>query len=469
MLDLRSSEDQGTDLTITLDMFDTKIPLNINDADISPETKETPPEREGITDMSFTLISCRTSELMRRLITPDLKDGMPALEEHSKTLEQIYEMWHEGYIQYTSPSTDILAWIGVNVSRLVIGKMTLILYMPVLFSSPSEEFSAELRTKLFISAIEVAEYNHALNAEPAARQWRWIYQTYTHWYAIVFLLIEISRRDYSPTVERAWVALHSSWLIPPQSSMNKNLRVWIPLRRLMLSARKHREAELERLRNNSQAARQVELDDMNTPHPQSSGPVSVAAGVELFRDRWRKLVGLASADYPAGSTATSNAVSPFPGGAANAGHAAQSVFSPTAAYDQLGANFSPSFAPTYDRSPNSASQGFASAHMDPALTVAGMGSASMAANPFDPSYSAFNASSADFSGGQPLGSSFTPWLWADADPSVDVFANMSATDADFDMNMDVELGMDWQNWVESAKGAETQWNAEGGGDMSRRS
>src|SRR5215469_13666441 len=48
MLDMRASEDQGTDMTITNGSFDTKAPLNINEADIDPESKQMPPERDGV-------------------------------------------------------------------------------------------------------------------------------------------------------------------------------------------------------------------------------------------------------------------------------------------------------------------------------------------------------------------------------------------------------------------------------------
>ena len=39
ILDLRASEDQGTDPAITSGSFDTKMPLNINDVDIDPNSK----------------------------------------------------------------------------------------------------------------------------------------------------------------------------------------------------------------------------------------------------------------------------------------------------------------------------------------------------------------------------------------------------------------------------------------------
>ena len=52
-LDLRASEDQGTDLTIAHGSFDTNITLNVNDTDIEPETKKMPAMRDSMTDMSF--------------------------------------------------------------------------------------------------------------------------------------------------------------------------------------------------------------------------------------------------------------------------------------------------------------------------------------------------------------------------------------------------------------------------------
>ena len=56
MLDIRASEDQGTELSIASGSFDTKIPSNINDEDIDPETKQMPTEHDGVTNMSFTRI-----------------------------------------------------------------------------------------------------------------------------------------------------------------------------------------------------------------------------------------------------------------------------------------------------------------------------------------------------------------------------------------------------------------------------
>jgi len=105
-------------------------------------------------------------------------------------------------------------------------------------------------------------------------------------------LIEMARRPWSPIVERAWVALHSSWLIPVRSESQKNVRVWFPLRKLISQARKHRDTEIARLSHDPLAASQLLAEDDKIPVPTSSGPFPNGKSEDIFREIWRKLVAL---------------------------------------------------------------------------------------------------------------------------------------------------------------------------------
>lgn len=457
MLDGRASEDQGTDLTITAGSFDTKLPLNINDADINPESKEVPTERDGITDMSFTRIHVGLCEITMQMMAPGSRNGAAGLENQSSLLNEIYQKYEQGYFQYTTEAGNIVYWVAVTIARLTMAKMTLIIFLPVLFSSPSEQFSDEMRTKLLVSAIEVAEYNHALNNEQACRQWRWIYQTYTHWHAIVYLMIESSRRPWSPIVERAWVALHSSWLIPPQTPMAKNLRIWIPLRKLMAKARKHRDVELNRLRADPQAAARLDMEDQKIPSPSSSGSFTTESGVDIFRERWHQLVALPKG--PGDGTQTS--------GTSDAGLVDPSTWPiamSMAAYDLGDLTSDMTFEPTYcDSSRQQAGQPLESTNvrdLEPAITQSAVSDVALGQTA-GPSYNHFPTVPGDWSDGRLNGPGLGSWLWADADPSVDVFSNF---DMDYiDANMELDGEVNWYNWVESAKGM--QWDAgpRGGG------
>ncbi len=439
--------------TIPLGSFDTRLPLNINDADIEPNAVQMPTEREGITDMTFPLVSAEIMETSKQMMTKGTKDGLLGMEEQSRLLKEMYQKLERRYLRYSVESGNIAYWVIVNVTRLVMAKMTLFIYLPLLFSSPKEQFSEEIRNKLLVAAIEVAEYNHALNAEHAARHWRWIYQTYTHWHSIVYILIEASRRPWSPLVERAWMALQSEWLIPTQSHMDKDLRVWIPLRKLTANARKHRDAELKRLRTNPQAAAQLEMADNMIPIPTSSGSFPAGSDVvALCRERWRQLLSIDGS----GSVLTQTLGQSVQGVSSSL---AQSTYSgqPTAnsmsAYDDGGLGSSKAFDATYfDASGLQTSQNLSGIYQSDfqPTTVRNTTSEFAMDQTAGPSY---NTAPTKWS---PTGPGLSHWLWADTDPSVDVFADIDAGAVDVNMDLDGEI--DWYNWVESAKGMES-WNA----------
>lgn len=442
VLDVRSSEDQGMDLTITTGSFDTKLPLNLNDADIEPDTKETPIERQNIADMTFSIISYEICIIVRRLMA-GLGRG-----DQSRLLNEIFEKLDQAYLQHSTEAGNIAYWVAVTSTRLVMAKMTLLIYLPILFSSPNEQLSDGLRTKLLISAIEVAEYNHSLNSEEACRRWRWLFQTYTHWHSTVYILIEISRRPWSSIVERAWVALHSKWLIPAQSKTNKNMRIWFPLRNLMAKARKYREVELDRLRGDIRAAVQLEIDDSKLPLPASSGPFPAGNSSDIFRERWRKLVGITNeaqlrilpGETPATAAATPSTVLPT-------GNAIQQGFDSVLMYggdDSLSnLNFGSASLTGQDLTNPTANTNTTSS--SGVTTNSHNGMPQMQTE--NPAYYAPPAVPFDWPGGAPIDSDTLPWLWNETDPSMDV-------PTDMDIKMDLDTEVNWYNWVESVKGME---------------
>jgi hypothetical protein len=387
-LDLTASEDQGIDLFIANDSFDTNIPLNLNDEDLNTETHTMPEEREGLTDMSITRLYFGSAQVMRKLMATMRTSSVTNLQEQSRMLDDLYRTYEKGFLQYKN-TEDMVYRFSINAAQITMAKMKLIVFLPVLFSSPSEQFTNDTRDKLLVSAIEVAEYNHALHIEQAYNPWRWICQTYTHWHAIVFMLIEIRRRPWSCIVERAWVALQSPWLIPTRSIAGKNPRTWIPLQSLIAKVREHREAELNRLRSDVRIAAELEVEDQKLPLPSSTGLLPTIHGVDGNRSRWRQLVSLPEED-------------------------AEDTNRPTY-QDQSSSGIVPGPSTS-----SAADANASSLHTESAR------------------------SAADIS----LGFGSIPWLWADAGPSVDVPADFDVGSVDIDMDLDRDVN--WHQWIESA-------------------
>ena len=444
-LDIRASEDQGTDLTIKRGTFDTKMPLNINDADLNPESKRMPTERSGVTDTSHVRIFAESWDIMTQLMAPGGADIAAGLEVKGRLLDELSQRYEQNYFQYMTETDNIGYGVLQSVVRLVVAKMTLLVFLPILFSSPGEDLSDEIRLKLLVSAIEVAEYNHSLNAKESYKHVRWVFQVYTHWYAIVYLLIEINRRPWSPIIERAWNALHSSWLIPAHVSVDKNMHMWFPLRKMMIKARKHRDTEIDRLQADPKAAAALDLEDRKLPLPSSSGHLPADFSVEALREHWHKLV--TSPQTSTQEQVTSNVKLPRPSLQATMKSMFEyspNDFSSMMEVDSIHHNTTGVQAGRTHESTHAAAF--------PSMNVTDTVNRPLSGQAADPTPKYHVTSPGTWSGTDGTG---LPWLWADADPSADVFSNFNMEYANANVNSGSDIN--WYNWFESAKNME--WNS----------
>lgn len=462
MLDTRAAEDQGTDLAIPIGSFDTKPPLNINESDLDPHSTSWPSEREGITDMTFARVIAGVMEIHRSLMTRTDKNNVADLEARSRLVNGVFEKFEHEYLRYAVEAGNLLYWLTATVARLVMAKLLLISFLPILFSDPSEHASDDTRHKLLRAAIEVAEYNHALNSETALKQFRWVYQTHTHWYSVVYMMLELARRPWSPISERAWVALQSPWLFPSQSHKDKKLRIWVPLRKLMAQVRRHRASELEKLHADPQTAAQLEAEDSQLDPPSSSGPFPAGQdSVRVFLERWRQLVAKHSTSRHQGpgdvqASRASNAE--LPAGVYSADH----VYPNMSSYNNRAApTFSEASRPpepirltaqVQSTLPANTAQHPLVAHQRQAF--ADSGAALLSLPRTGPA-----AASAQRPAKSAAGPESMHWLWTDSmDVTASEFPNLDEY-VDVDLSMDPEAGVNWYSLVESAQGGDGQWPA----------
>lgn len=294
-------------MTIADRTFDTQIPMNIHDSDITPDMKELPQERVGPTGMTFCLIRYEIVSRARRLHSATTsmaacpKDAQMTLEEREDLLNQMHERVDKYLESCSEKDGELLHWVAASVARLIMAKMSLFVYQPFLFAEANQDVSRSVRDRLFTSCIEAVEYNKLLSNDPRCKQYRWLFQTYTQWNAIAYLLLEVCRRPWSASVERAWIALDSSFRTPEPTEytrITEHSAVLLPLRKLMAKARRRREEELTRLRADPQAAEQLDDEERNNNFPARFHHLPSSVRITLAQDRWRKLVGRPSLPPP---------------------------------------------------------------------------------------------------------------------------------------------------------------------------
>lgn len=305
-LDMRATEDQGTELTNPDGSFTTALPSNVDDADLWPEMEHTPPERSRLTNVSLLRLCSKVARCTQKMMAIG---GAAAVDDHGQLIESVTQELDRDYFSVTDPSQHHAYLAAAGTMRIFLARLTLLAFLPALLSSPDANVSTEIRNKMLIAGIEIAELNHALNTEPSCQPWRWVYQTQQHWHAVVYLLIDICRRPWSATVERAWLALQSPWLLPARASSYRNPTVWVPLKKLMNRARSHREEELSRLRHDLEEARRLEREDQkHISVPSSSTTFPMYYNEEMFRKRWNQLLTSGTGENTDDSSA-SNAMS----------------------------------------------------------------------------------------------------------------------------------------------------------------
>ena len=272
-LDHRTSEDHGTDASITMHMFDTGVPLNINDTDITPEMQSPPTEREGFTEMTFDLIRytiARTFRLINqsvsgsptcRVVTQNL-----TLEEKERAVEELRQELETKYLRYCDMNIP-LNWVTATVTRLVMAKMWLIIHHPFQREDAGAGLPQDIKDRLFLTSIEAIQYTRLLETEKATSKWGWLFRTYVQWHAVAYVLSELCVRKQGPDVEAAWQVIEGAFeewggLV----ASNKKGMLWKPIRKLMAKARAVRAQEL--------AARSA----LNCPLGFISTPLSMASG-----------------------------------------------------------------------------------------------------------------------------------------------------------------------------------------------
>ncbi|PGH17921.1 hypothetical protein AJ79_00820 [Helicocarpus griseus UAMH5409] len=251
LLDFQAAEDHGCDPFIHEAFYDTRIPLNINDDDISQDSKETPEEREGCTDLTFTLIRCEVTVTAKRLnyIAPSpacpKADFSLSIEQREKLVEDLNKRLEDRYVQHCNMTVPIL-WTCATVSRLAVSRLWLTIHQPMSGLECNEATVVNDKHKrLFLTSIEVLEFSCLLETNENTMKWSWLFRTHMQWHAVAFTLSELCVRPPCPGVDRAWQAINTVYEI--WDLQEKRGTVWRAINKLKARAVRFRENQLREL------------------------------------------------------------------------------------------------------------------------------------------------------------------------------------------------------------------------------
>lgn len=244
LLDARSSEDHGCEPIVHDAVFDTKLPLNVNDVDLSPHMTEFPREKEEATEMIFCLIRCQVTRTIRKIgyVPASLRGfGREKLSRESRLIlmGELQQLLEGRYLRHCDPSVP-LSLAAETVARLIIARMSLALHHPASHKGP---IPSDIRDRLFLTSIEIVKLSTLLLTNSALRKWNWYFKTHIQWHAVGFVLSEICTRPPSPECDLAWeyvTAILDHWKPSNEDRRGSNVR---QISKLVMRARQVRDMQ----------------------------------------------------------------------------------------------------------------------------------------------------------------------------------------------------------------------------------
>lgn len=262
VLEVRASEDRGSS-PMVLD-YSTKMPSNINDEDLSPESAQEVTEHLGGTEMTFCLMCQEVSDVARRLYyVPYNNTRIIEQKDKEEMIKEVGERVESKYLAHCDTAIPIF-WVCSIVIRIVVLKGWLLLRYPYQTHQKATRPAAS-RDSILRTAVSILELSDQLETNEATAKWAWFFALYVQWHPLAVTLAELSAQTSGLLVERAWTIVDmvfDKW--SDRVADNKRGTLWRPIKKLLGKARAARLQSASRVQ--SQAIPVPEIHGWPSPN-----------------------------------------------------------------------------------------------------------------------------------------------------------------------------------------------------------
>jgi hypothetical protein len=248
-LDGHSSKLAGAGFPAWLAKFDTQIPKNISDSDLSPTMKEPPQDKEGATEMIFCCLRYETAQALRTSRTTTNIDGSwgiasgsspELLAEKDKAIDALEARFEKQFVQHCDPSIP-LHLLTIYVAKSVICTMRIMAHHPRQYPDKGASMSQREKDMLFTESLKEMEYDSLGYTSKSVRGYLWHISSHFQLDAFIYLISELRYRTTGDLVERAWQQIKFSFENRPEMITDTKNSLFLAIGNLALKAWAKRE------------------------------------------------------------------------------------------------------------------------------------------------------------------------------------------------------------------------------------
>lgn len=236
VIELRAALDRGMETVIKSDSYDTPLPTNLNDDDLTDDMDFTPLARQGITDVSFCVIPIECVPLMTTLQSIDLsspdcrspeiwRTRLKLVDDHENSMRERFYQYCDDRIPIHWATKYIVTVTSEWCRLLAIRPMSRLNENSV---SPPPQASQQVLQR----ALQSLQAEELFFSTPLAQGFRWY--PWVQWHVLAVALVEMCATPEACRDDETWDIVKRAYerqgrLVADTAAGS----LWQPVRRLM--------------------------------------------------------------------------------------------------------------------------------------------------------------------------------------------------------------------------------------------
>ena len=251
ILDSRSAELSGSARALDVRGWNTKVPSNVNDADLYPQMTYAP---DLVTGKATEMISCclryelgeflhRSQALSTSGFDGDWQLSNPNIstQDKDRAIDELEKRFEEKYVRYCDATIPV-HFHTLIVARATIFSMRLMAHHPRHRSDKDREQSRQELDMVFTLAVKIVECDNMCHSSRVFRRFLWHTHVYFQWQAFIYLLGALRTRTEGPEVDTAWQQIKETYEHHPTLLTDTKRQLHVATGNLCLKAWQAREA-----------------------------------------------------------------------------------------------------------------------------------------------------------------------------------------------------------------------------------
>ena len=247
-LDCQSAELCGAGLSVTSPRYDSKMPLNVNDSDLSPDMSALPSEHEGPTEMIFCGFRYEIGLFLRKAKNDSKLIGIGRnnipVGDGTDSLDDLQAVLEHKYLRFCDLSVPLHLFTQITGGTVVMA-LRLLARHPRKYSQGITEMPSNDREEVFWISIRLLDYYLTSLRTKIIQKFLWeVNVLQFHWHALVILAQELQLRPGGKGVCEAWSKIEELFEYNPDVIDNINMPLHKAVSSLILQAWSARQSHL---------------------------------------------------------------------------------------------------------------------------------------------------------------------------------------------------------------------------------